>query len=149
VGAATAVSIEFVDATGAVKVLKQNIPLVEGEVLDCAVMNVVALRRFYAEQMAAAKGDHALMSLHLKCTMMKVSDPVMFGHCVSVYFADALEKHAAAIAETGANVNNGLADILAKLDRLPAGKKAEIEADIAACYDKGPALAMVDSRMGK
>ena len=149
VSTATDVRIEFVDATGAVKVLKQKLPLLEGEVIDCAVMNVAALRRFYAEQMAAAKADQALLSLHLKCTMMKVSDPVMFGHCVSVYFADALEKHAGAIAETGANVNNGLADVLAKLDRLPAGKKAEIEADIAACYDKGPALAMVDSRMGK
>jgi isocitrate dehydrogenase len=112
-------------------------------------MNVAALRRFYAEQMAAAKADNALLSLHLKCTMMKISDPIMFGHCVSVYFADALEKHAGAFAEVGANVNNGLGDIIGKLDRLPAGKKAEIEADIRACYNKGPGLAMVDSRMGK
>jgi isocitrate dehydrogenase len=148
-GAATNVRIEFVDSAGAVKVLKQNIPLLEGEVIDCAVMNVAALRRFYAEQMAAAKADHALLSLHLKCTMMKVSDPIMFGHCVAVYFADALEKHAGAILETGANVNNGLADVLDKLDQLPAGKKAEIEADIAACYDQGPGLAIVDSRAGK
>src|SRR5580658_8836197 len=149
VGAASNVRIEFVDSSGAVKVLKQSIPLLEGEVIDCAVMNVAALRRFYTEQMAAAKADNALLSLHLKCTMMKVSDPIMFGHCVSVYFADALEKHAGAILETGANVNNGLADVLDKLDQLPAGKKAEIESDIAACYDKGPGLAMVDSRLGK
>ena len=149
VGAATSVRIEFVDPTGAVKVLKQRIPLLEGEVIDCAVMNVAALRKFYAGQMAAAKAGNALLSLHLKCTMMKISDPIMFGHCVSVYFADALEKHAAAIQECGGNVNNGLADVLGKLDRLPAGKKAEIEADIAACYGKGPALAMVDSRVGK
>jgi isocitrate dehydrogenase len=149
VGAATAVRIEFVDAAGAVNVLKQRIPLLEGEVIDCAVMNVAALRRFYAEQMAAAKAANALLSLHLKCTMMKVSDPIMFGHCVSVYFADAWEKHAGAIAETGANVNNGLADVLGKLDRLPAGKRAEIEADIRACYESGPGLAMVDSRLGK
>ncbi|HEV8038900.1 MAG TPA: NADP-dependent isocitrate dehydrogenase [Bryobacteraceae bacterium] len=149
VGAATSVRIEFVDSAGAVKVLKQSIPLLEGEVIDCAVMNVAALRRFYAEQMAAAKADNALLSLHLKCTMMKVSDPVMFGHCVAVYFADALEKHAGAILEVGANVNNGLADVLDKLNQLPAGKKSEFEADIAACYDKGPGLAMVDSRMGK
>ncbi|HSP61940.1 MAG TPA: NADP-dependent isocitrate dehydrogenase [Pyrinomonadaceae bacterium] len=149
VSAATNVRIEFVDPAGEVKVLKQRIPLLEGEVIDCAVMNVAALRRFYAFEMAAAKADHALLSLHLKCTMMKISDPIMFGHCVSVYFADALEKHAGAIQECGANVNNGLADVVAKLDRLPAGKKAEIEADIAACYDKGPALAMVDSRLGK
>jgi isocitrate dehydrogenase len=149
VDAATTVRIEFVDSAGAVKVLKQNIPLLEGEVIDCAVMNVAALRRFYADQIAAAKADHALLSLHLKCTMMKISDPIMFGHCVAVYFADALEKHAGAISEIAANVNNGLGDILAKLDQLPAAKKAEIEADIAACYDKGPGLAMVDSRAGK
>src|ERR1700736_2687555 len=148
-GAATNVRIEFVDSTGGVQVLKQSIPLLEGEVIDCAVMNVAALRRFYAEQMAAAKADNALLSLHLKCTMMKVSDPIMFGHCVAVYFADALEKHADAIRKIGANVNNGLADVLDKLDHLPAGKEAEIEADIAACYDQGPALAMVDSRVGK
>ena len=147
--AATNVRIEFVDQAGAVKVLKQRMPLLEGEVIDCAVMNVAALRRFYAEQMAAAKADNVLLSLHLKCTMMKISDPIMFGHCVAVYFADALEKHAGAIQEIGANVNNGLADILDKLGQLPAGKKAEIEADIAACYDKGPGLAMVDSRAGK
>jgi isocitrate dehydrogenase len=147
--AVTNVRIEFVDSAGAVKVLKQSIPLLGGEVIDCAVMNVAALRKFYAEQMAAAKADNALLSLHLKCTMMKISDPIMFGHCVAVYFADALEKHAGAIQEIGANVNNGLSDVLGKLDLLSAGKKAEMEADIAACCDKGPGLAMVDSRMGK
>jgi isocitrate dehydrogenase len=149
VAAATNVRIEFVDSAGAVKVLKQNIPLLEGEVIDCAVMNVAALRKFYAEQIAAAKADHALLSLHLKCTMMKISDPIMFGHCVSVFFANALEKHAGAIQEIGANANNGLADILDKLVHLPAQKKAEIETDIAACYHQGPGLAMVDSRRGK
>ncbi|HEU5020409.1 MAG TPA: NADP-dependent isocitrate dehydrogenase [Bryobacteraceae bacterium] len=147
--AATEARIEFVDAAGAVKVLKQKVKLTAGEVVDCAVMNVAALRKFYAEQFAAAKADNALLSLHLKCTMMKVSDPIMFGHCVSEYFADALQKHAGALAEIGANVNNGLADVLGKLDRLPAEKKAEIEADIAACYEKRPALAMVDTRAGK
>jgi isocitrate dehydrogenase len=145
----TAARIEFVDSAGAVKVLKQRIPLTEGEIVDCAVMNVKALRRFYAEQIAAAKADNALFSLHLKCTMMKVSDPIMFGHCVAEYFADALEKHAGVLAEIGADVNNGLADVLAKLDRLPAGKKAGIEADIAACYEGRPGLAMVDSRAGR
>jgi isocitrate dehydrogenase len=149
VGAATTARIEFVDSSAAVKVLKQRIPLLEGEVIDCAVMNVAALRRFFAEQMAAAKADNALLSLHLKCTMMKISDPIMFGHCVSVYFADALAKHAGTLAAAGANVDNGLGDIIGKLDRLPAGKKAEIEADIRACYESGPGLAMVDSRLGK
>src|SRR6202451_3084864 len=148
-GAATEVRIEFVNPAGAVKVLKQRIPLLEGEVIDCAVMNVAALRRFYAEQIAAAKADSALFSLHLKCTMMKVSDPIMFGHCVAEYFANALQEHAGVLAEIGANVNNGLADVLSKLDQLPAGKKAEIVADIAACYEERPGLAMVDSRAGK
>ena len=146
---ATDVRIEFVDASGTVKVLKAKVRLLPGEVLDCAAMNVSALRSFYAEQIAEAKADNALLSLHLKCTMMKISDPIMFGHCVSVYFADALEKHAGAIQQIGGNVNNGLADVLRKLDQLPAAQKAEIEADIAACYDKGPGLAMVDSRAGK
>ncbi len=148
-GAATEVRIEFVDSAGGVKVLKQRIPLLQGEVMDCAVMNVAALRRFYAEQLAAAKADNALFSLHLKCTMMKVSDPIMFGHCVAEYFADALQKHAGVLAEIGANINNGLADVLSKLDQLPAEKKAEIEADIAACYEERPGLAMVDSRAGR
>ena len=149
IAAATSVRIEFVDPAGAVKVLKQGIALRAGEIIDCAALNVAALRKFYADAMAAAKADNALLSLHLKCTMMKVSDPIMFGHCVSVYFAGALAKHADAIRNSGGNVNNGLADILGKLDRLPPGQKAEIEADIAACYEKGPALAMVDSRVGK
>jgi isocitrate dehydrogenase len=149
VSSAAGARIEFVDSAGAVKVLKQAIPLTEGEILDSAVMNVAALRKFYAEQIAAAKADNALFSLHLKCTMMKVSDPIMFGHCVAEYFAPALRKHAGVLAEIGANVNNGLADVLSKLDQLPADKKAEIEADIAACYEDRPGLAMVDSRKGR
>jgi isocitrate dehydrogenase len=149
VSCTTKARIEFVDSAGAVKVLKQGIPLTEDEVLDCAVMNVTALRKFYAEQIAAAKADNALFSLHLKCTMMKVSDPIMFGLCVAEFFAGALDKHAGVLAEIGANVNNGLADVLSKLDQLPAEKKAEIEADIAACYQQRPGLAMVDSRQGR
>src|ERR1700733_8476230 len=149
VSSTTAARIEFVDSAGTVTVLKQRIPLTEGEVVDCAVMNVTALRRFYAEQIAAAKADHALFSLHLKCTMMKVSDPIMFGHCVAEYFADALQKHAGVLAQIGADVNNGLADVLTKLEQLPSEKKAEIEADIAACYQDRPGLAMVDSRAGR
>jgi len=146
--APTEVRIEFVGADGTVKTLKDPFPLLEGEVIDTAVMNVRSLRKFYEEQIEAAKADDVLLSLHLKATMMKVSDPIMFGHCVSVYFKDALEKHADTLAEIGANVNNGLADVLAKLDRLPPEKKAEIEADIQAMYEKRPALAMVDSRRG-
>ena len=150
VSSATEARIEFVDSTGAVKILKRRIPLTEGEVLDSAVMNVTALRMFYAEQITAAKLDNVLFSLHLKCTMMKVSDPVMFGHCVAEFFADPLQKHAAVFAKRGANVNNGIAfDVLGKLDQLAPEKKAEIEADFAACYEKRPGLAMVDSRRGK
>ena len=142
------VRIEFVAADGQVTVLKDKLPLLEGEVIDTSVMNVKALRKFFAAQMDVAKKEGVLLSLHLKATMMKVSDPIMFGHCVSVYYQAALDKHADALKQIGANVNNGLADVLAKLDRLPADKKAEIEADIAAVYANRPALAMVDSRRG-
>ena len=146
--AATVVNIEFVANDGSVSVLKEGISLEAGEVVDTAVMNVAALRKFYAEQIEEAKKDGVLLSLHLKATMMKISDPIMFGHCVSVYYKEALDKHADVLAEVGANVNNGLADVLEKLDRLPAAKKAEVEADINAVYETQPALAMVDSRRG-
>ena len=142
------VRIEFVGSDGKSRVLKDKLSLLEGEVIDASVMNVKALRTFYAEQMDRARQEGVLLSLHLKATMMKVSDPIMFGHCVSVYYQAALDKHADALKQIGANVNNGLADVLAKLDRLPADKKAEIEADIAAVYANRPALAMVDSRKG-
>ncbi len=144
----TEVRIELVTADGTTKVLKEKLALQAGEVVDSAVMHVAELRRFYAEQIEAAKRDGVLLSLHLKATMMKVSDPIMFGHAVSVYFAEALDKHAEALRSVGANVNFGLADVLAKLDRLPTAKKAEIEADIARVYESRPALAMVDSRKG-
>ncbi|RMD82760.1 MAG: NADP-dependent isocitrate dehydrogenase [Candidatus Dadabacteria bacterium] len=142
------VKFEFVDAQGNVKLLKEGLELQAGEILDAAVMHVAALREFYERQIEEARRDGVLLSLHLKATMMKVSDPVMFGHCVSVYFKDALEKHADVLKQIGANVNNGLADILAKLERLPADKRAEIEADIEAVYEKQPPLAMVDSKRG-
>jgi isocitrate dehydrogenase len=140
--------IEFVSESGETKVLRDGLALLQGEVLDATVMNVRALRKFYAETIEEAKQKGVLLSLHLKATMMKVSDPIMFGHCVSVYYQEALEKHADVLKQTGANVNNGLADVLEKLGRLPPEKKAEIEADINAVYEKRPALAMVDSRKG-
>jgi len=142
------VRIEFVDGNGNKTVLKDKLDLLEGEVIDAAVMNVAALRKFYEEQINAAQNDGVLLSLHLKATMMKISDPIMFGHCVSVFYRDALMKHADLLKQIGANVNNGLADVLEKLNKLPADKKSEIEADIAAVYKKRPALAMVDSRKG-
>lgn len=143
------VCIIFKDNVGEKTVLKKSIPLLAGEVIDSSTMNVKALRKFYAEQIAEAKKDGVLLSLHLKATMMKISDPIMFGHCVSVYYKDALEKHTATLAKIGANVNYGLSDVLAKLDRLPTEKKAEIESDIANVYKSQPQLAMVDSRKGK
>jgi isocitrate dehydrogenase len=148
VAAPTEVRIELVAGDGTTTVLKDKLALLAGEVIDGAVMNVAALRRFYSDEIEAARKDGVLLSLHLKATMMKVSDPIMFGHCVSVYYQAALDKHAATLQQLGANVNNGLADVLARLHRLPADKKAEIEADIAAVYQTRPALAMVDSRKG-
>jgi isocitrate dehydrogenase len=142
------VKIEFVDRAGNIKVLKEKLSLLEGEVIDTTHMDVAALREFYARQIEEAKKDDVLLSLHLKATMMKVSDPIMFGHCVSVYYKNALDKHAKTLKEIGVNVNNGLADVLEKLNKLPADKKAEIEADIQAVYKTQPALAMVDSRHG-
>jgi len=145
---ACCVKIEFVDADGNPAVLKDGISLKEGEVVDTAVMNVAALGQFYEEQIDAAKKDSVLLSLHLKATMMKISDPIIFGHCVSVFYKDALEKHADVLKQIGANVNHGLADVMDKLNKLDAAKKAEIEADIAAVYENRPKLAMVDSRKG-
>ncbi len=145
---ATDVRYEFVAADGTATVLKRKMPLLEGEILDSSVMHVGALRRFYEEQFQDAKANGLLLSLHLKATMMKVSDPVMFGHAVSVYFKDVFDKHAATFAELGVNPNLGLGDLYAKLQRLPAEKRAEIEADIQAAYAARPPLAMVDSDRG-
>ncbi len=142
------VKIEFIDNVGQTTVLKEKLLLLEGEVVDSAVMNVAALRKFYAKTIDEAKKKEVLLSLHLKATMMKVSDPIMFGHCVSVYYKEVLEKHADTLRGIGANVNNGLADILEKIDKLSADKKAEIKIDIEAVYEKRPALAMVDARKG-
>ncbi len=148
ISAPTDARIEFVAAEGSTEVLKNDLVLQDGDVIDASTMNVAALRAFFAGQIEAAKQDDVLLSLHLKATMMKVSDPIIFGHCISVYYGEALEEHGAALAEVGANPNNGIGDILDKLDRLPADKKAAIEADINAVYAHRPALAMVDSRRG-
>jgi isocitrate dehydrogenase len=142
------VKIEHIAADGTRTVLKDKLALKAGEVIDSAVMNVAALRAFFAKEVEQVRQDGSLLSLHLKATMMKVSDPIMFGHCVSVFYKDALEKHATLLREIGVNLNNGIADVYEKLGRLPAEKRAEIEADIAAVYETRPALAMVDSRKG-
>lgn len=143
------VKIEFIDGKGNTTILKENLKLLNGEVIDAAVMNVKELRRFYAEQIEEAKKDGVLLSLHLKATMMKISDPIMFGHAVSVYFKEPLEKHAQTLKEIGANVNNGMMDVLEKLKKLSDEKRKEIEDDINKVYDHRPELAMVDSRIGK
>jgi isocitrate dehydrogenase len=145
---AGAARIEFVASDGSVSVLKEPVPLSAGEIIDCAVMNVRALRQFYEKQMENAKNSGVLLSLHLKSTMMRVSDPIIFGHCVSVYYKDVFEKHAAVFRELGVNPNNGVGDLYAKIQSLPDTQRAEIEADMQAVYDKRPALAMVNSRRG-
>jgi len=142
------VRIEHVADDGSTTVLKQAFPLLAGEIIDASVMNVRALRRFYADQIEAAKKEKLLLSLHLKATMMKVSDPIMFGHCVAVFYRDVLARHAALVKELGFNVNNGLADLYARISTLPAELQREIEADIQAVYATNCELAMVDSRRG-
>ncbi|MEY2669426.1 MAG: hypothetical protein RJA59_2064 [Pseudomonadota bacterium] len=140
--------IEFVDAAGKVTVLKKKASLLAGEIIDTTKMSVKALRKFYADQIEDAKKNGVLLSLHLKATMMKVSDPVMFGHAVTVFYKDVFEKHAAALKQAGVNPNLGLGDLYKKIQSLPAEKRAEIEADIQAVYATRPALAMVDSDKG-
>jgi len=146
---AGAFRIEFVgDDDGTTRLLKDQTPLKAGEVIDAAVMSRGALRAFFAEQIEDAKQHDVLLSLHLKGTMMKISDPIMFGHAVTVYFKDAIEKHAALIKELGVNFNNGLGDLYAKIARLPEAQRAQIEADIQTCYQARPRLAMVNSDKG-
>lgn len=142
------VKIEFVDQAGKVTVLKEKLALQEGEVLDGSFMSVSALRKFIAEQIEDAKKKDVLFSVHLKATMMKISDPIIFGHFVSVFYQDVFEKHAATFKELGVNPDLGLGDLYAKLQKLPEAKRAEIEADIQEVYKKRPALAMVDSDKG-
>ena len=145
---ATEVRYEHVDAKGVVTVLKKKMAVAAGEILDTSVMHVQPLRRFYAEQIEDAKRRGLLLSLHLKATMMKVSDPVLFGHAVSVYFEPVFQKHAETFRTLGVNPNNGLGDLLAKVATLPAALRAAVEADVAACYAVRPPLAMVDSSKG-
>ena len=142
------VKIEFVDKAGNVKVMKEKLPLQEGEVLDGAFMSCKALRKFIEEQIEDAKNKGVLFSVHLKATMMKISDPIMFGHFVSVFFKDVFEKHAATFKELGVIADLGLGDLYAKMQKLPEAKRAEIEADIQEVYKKRPPLAMVDSDKG-
>jgi isocitrate dehydrogenase len=161
VPAATTVRIEFVPAAppagasaeaiakaSTIIVLKEKTPLKAGEILDATFMNRKALGAFFAQQIAKARKDGVLFSLHLKATMMKVSDPIMFGLAVRVYYKNLFARHAATFARLGVDLNNGFGDLVAKIQTLPAAEKAAIEADIAAAHAAGPGIAMVNSEKG-
>ena len=144
---ATTAKIELV-TNQETTVLKEGIVLQEGEVVDATFMSIKSLRKFLAEQIAATKSAQILFSLHMKATMMKVSDPIIFGHCVSVFYKDVFEKHAEIITELGVDVRNGLGDLYAKIEDLPPEINAEIKADISRVYESAPDIAMVDSDKG-
>ena len=146
--AATNVKIEHTSADGTVTVLKEDIALLEGEIFDATSMCKASLVSFLKAQTAAAKEEGVLYSLHMKATMMKISDPMIFGHAVEVYFSDLLTKHADVLGGLGIDFKNGFGDLIAKIESLPADQKAAIEADILAAYANGPDLAMVDSDKG-
>jgi isocitrate dehydrogenase len=148
VPAATNVRIELVEAGGKVTVLKAKTQIEAGEIIDAAVMSRKALRDFFAKAIDAAKKEGVLFSLHVKATMMKIADPIIFGHAVSVFFADVIKKHDATLKKLGVNLNNGFGDLLTKIETLPDAEKKAIKDDIAAEYAKRPALAMVNSDKG-
>ena len=141
-------AIEFVSADGGVTALKSGIPLLADEIIDCAAMSVRELRQFYADEIEKAKADNVLLSLHVKTTMMRISDPIIFGHLVSVFYEDVFAKHGDALAEVGVDPDNGVAELLTKIQDLPEAKRAEIEADVQAVYEKRPELYMVNSNRG-
>ncbi|HEX5787056.1 MAG TPA: NADP-dependent isocitrate dehydrogenase [Woeseiaceae bacterium] len=146
--AAGKLTIRHVDDDGNVTMLREPVAVQDGEVVDAARMRCTALRRFYAEQVDAARADDVLLSLHLKATMMKVSDPIMFGHAVTVYYAEVFERYGDRFRELGVDPKNGIGDVYARIRELPDAERLEIEAAIAAVYERGPALAMVDSDKG-
>ena len=144
----TSVSIELIAEDGRREVLKTGLKLLESEIIDASTLSVSALKSFLKKAKSEAKAEGVLFSIHLKATMMKVSDPIIFGHAVKVFFEPVFEKHAAALESVGVDVNNGFGDLLSSIEKLPAEKKAEILADIDACYADSPDLAMVNSDRG-
>lgn len=144
----TSIRIEHTDESGNKTVLKNSFPLLKGEIIDATVMSKKALIDFFEEQVADAREKGILFSLHMKGTMMKVSDPIIFGHAVKIYFKDVFEKHGATFDALGINVNSGLGNLLDRIQELPEDKRSEIEADIEATYAKGPGIAMVNSDKG-
>ena len=145
---ATTANIELVAVDGSATVLKGGLDLQAGEVIDGTFMSAKALRSFLAEQIEASKESGVLFSLHMKATMMKVSDPIIFGHAVEVFYKDVFKKYAGTISELGVDVKNGLGDLYAKIETLPSNQKAAIEADLEAVYAARPDIAMVDSDKG-
>ena len=148
VSEATDTRIDFVAADGSITVLKDSVPLLAGEVMDSTFMSKKALTEFLAKEVADARESGVLFSLHMKATMMKVSDPIIFGHGVRAYFADLFAKHGDVFEELDVNVNNGFGNLIGKLSQLSDDKRAEIEADIKAIYESNPDLAMVNSDNG-
>jgi len=146
--APTTVRIELHAADGGVQVLKDNLSLLEGEVIDSSLMQKAALLEFLKGQVEDARASGVLFSLHMKATMMKVSDPIIFGHGVRVYFQELFEKYGETLEALGVDPNNGFGDLVSKIAELPADERAAIEADIQAAYDNGPDLAMVNSDKG-
>lgn len=144
----TDVRIELLTTDGSIQILKPSIPLMAGEIIDATFMSQAALATFLTAQIAAAKADGTLLSLHMKATMMKVSDPIIFGHAVKAFFKDLIEKHASLLDSLTVDFKNGFGDLLAKIQSLPADEIAAIHADIQACYQNGPPLAMVNSDKG-
>jgi len=145
---ATVVSIQHIDSNGNINILKDQVSLLSGEIIDATVMNKTALVTFLDAQIADSKSKGILFSLHMKGTMMKVSDPIIFGHAVKVYFKDVFEKHSDTLNELGVNVNSGFGNLLQKIQELPENKRKEIEADINTAYENGPGVAMVNSDKG-
>ena len=148
VAKATDVKIQFTSETGESSILKASTPLLAGEVIDASVLNTTKLRQFIAAEIEDAKEQGVLFSLHMKATMMKVSDPIIFGHVVEVFYQEVFAKHADLFAELGVDANNGIGDVYSKIASLDADKQAEIKADIDAVYATRPDLAMVDSDKG-
>jgi len=145
---ATTINIELVDTNGNKSILKENLKVLDAEIIDATVLSKKALLSFLDREIKDAKEKGILFSLHMKATMMKVSDPIIFGHAVRVFFADVFEKHGAILDDAGVDVNNGFGDLLAKMKNLPEAQRNAIQSDIDLCFANGPAIAMVDSDKG-
>ncbi|MFD0862319.1 NADP-dependent isocitrate dehydrogenase [Sungkyunkwania multivorans] len=145
---AGSLKIQHIAKDGSITVLKPDVPVLKGEVIDASYMSKSALVQFIDEQVKDAKANDVLFSLHMKATMMKVSDPIIFGHAVEIFFKNVFEKHGAVLEDLGVEVDNGFSNLLSKIQELPESKRKEIEADIEAAYKNGPALAMVNSDKG-